>query len=288
MVGVVQDSDAGFRRYLAAIERFPRLDRKTELKLARRCRRRDPAAAEALVQSHLRSVVQIASRYRGYGIRFSDLVEEGNLGLLEALRRFEPRRGLRFMTYASYWVRAYILSHVLKHWSIVGIGTGPLQSRLFFRLQGARARIESSLGDRVDDLDGRLADTLSTSEEQVRHMAGRLGGRDASLDARLYADGDTTLGDRLVDESSDQEEHAGRTEREELVRALVAKVWDRLDWRERVILTERIMPQSEEQTLAALGRRLGVSRERVRQLEDRVKDKLRRALGPVQLEAAGA
>ena len=145
--------DDGFRKYLAAIQRFPRLDRKTEQKLARRWRRRgDKRAADALVESHLRYVVKIATQYRGYGFRLADLVEEGNLGLLEAATRFDPARNLRFMTYAAYWIRAYILAHVLKQWSLVGVGTGPLQSKMFFRLARERSHLAALPGAPLDQL----------------------------------------------------------------------------------------------------------------------------------------
>src|SRR6476620_8979144 len=134
--------DAGFRAYLNAIQEFEPLDRETELKLARRwLRRHDLEAAHTLVRANLRFVVKIANHYRGYGFRIADLVEEG--------KRFDPSRNLRFMTYAAYWIRAYILAHVLKQWSLVGVGTGPLQSKLFFRMARERARITSALGAEV-------------------------------------------------------------------------------------------------------------------------------------------
>src|SRR5438552_4033334 len=152
--------DEGFRSYLSAISHFQPLDRETELKLARRwLRRKDFAAAHTLVEAHLRFVVKIANGYRGYGLRVADLVEEGNIGLLEAVKRFDPSRNLRFMTYAAYWIRAYILSHVLKQWSLVATGTGPMQSKLFFRMARERAKISAALGARNDtsEIEGLLA-----------------------------------------------------------------------------------------------------------------------------------
>src|SRR3954451_3240718 len=153
--------DQGFQAYLSAIQRFQPLDRETELKLARRwLRRGDRAAAHTLVTAHLRFVVKIANSYRGYGIKVADLVEEGNIGLLEAVKRFDPSRNLRFMTYAAYWIRAYILAHVLKQWSMVGVGTGPLQSKLFFRMARERAKITAALGDNMSEsaIQERLAE----------------------------------------------------------------------------------------------------------------------------------
>jgi RNA polymerase sigma-32 factor len=275
--------DPGFRKYLAAVQRYPILDRAAELKLARRFRHKgDRKAADALVQANLRYVVKIAAQYRGYGFRLSDLVEEGNLGLLEAVLRFDPGRKLRFMTYAAYWVRAYVLAHVLKQWSIVGVGTGPLQSKMFFRLHRERSRLSSQLGVEGGAMDTTLAHTFNTSEEKVRQMAQRLDSRDASLDMAAYRDGSTTLLETLSDESPNQEEHTAAAERDARVRRHLAQVRHQLDERERMILEERLLSTDDEVTLADLGRRMGLSRERVRQLEERVKHKLRRALSPVQ------
>src|SRR5947209_8064419 len=163
--------DEGFRTYLSAIQHFQPLDRETELKLARRwLRKKDSAAAHALVEAHLRFVVKIANGYRGYGLRVADLVEEGNIGLLEAVKRFDPSRNLRFMTYAAYWIRAYILAHVLKQWSLVGVGTGPMQSKLFFRMSRERAKITSALGATADesDVEELLAKKFGTSTDRIR------------------------------------------------------------------------------------------------------------------------
>jgi len=280
-VGGIQD-DTGLRGYIASVERFPTLDRRAELQLARRWRRDgDRKAADRLVEANLRYVVQIASRYRGYGIRLADLVEEGNLGLLEAVRRFEPERKLRFMTYASFWVRAYILAHVLKQWSIVGMGSSPKDSKMFFRLHGARARMVQKLGSESDTVDAELATQFGTSEERIRNMSQRLAGHDTSLDVQAFRDGGQTLLDLLSDERPDQEQHAAAVERDEQVRTKVAAEWDRLDARERLIVEERLMASDDAVSLADLGRRLGLSRERVRQLEERVKSKLRTALQTV-------
>src|SRR5688572_30277215 len=195
--------DDGFRRYLDAIQRYPLLDRENELKLARRWRKRnDRAAAHALVCSNLRFVVKIANQYRGYGFRMADLVEEGNIGLLEAVKRFDPARNLRFMTYAAYWIRAYVLAHVLKQWSLVGVGTGPLQSKLFFRMARERAKISAALGNTVGEgeMEQHLADKFNTTPERIRDMAGRLEGKDLSLNAEAYRDGAVTELDMLPDE----------------------------------------------------------------------------------------
>jgi RNA polymerase sigma-32 factor len=278
--------DDGFSRYLHQIKQYPRLDRSAELRLARRYKRtNDAQAADLLVQSHLRDVVAIASQYRGYGFRLSDLVEEGNIGLLEAVRRFDPSRNLRFMTYAAYWVRAYILAHVLKQFSMVGVGTGPLQSKLFFRLARERARLSTQLGENESSIVTSLAKQFGTSEARVLDMAQRLEKRDASLDAQIYMDGDATLLDTLRDDGQDQEEDALRSQRNAAVRTAVERIWTELDERERAIIVQRLLADGDEATLADLGKRFGLSRERVRQLESRVKMKLRRALQPIALAA---
>ncbi len=278
--------DDGFARYLHLIKQYPRLDRQAELRLARRYKRtRDRAASDALVHSHLRDVVAIASQYRGYGFRLSDLVEEGNIGLLEAVKRFDPSRNLRFMTYAAYWVRAYILAHVLKQFSMVGVGTGPMQSKLFFRLARERALLSTQLGDNEQSIVASLAHKFGTSEERVLDMTQRLEKRDASLDAQIYLDGDATLLDTLRDDGADQEERTVVGQRDAAVRTAVERLWPDLDERERAIVVQRLLADGEEATLADLGKRFGLSRERVRQLESRVKMKLRRALTPVAVAA---
>jgi alternative sigma factor RpoH len=281
------EKEEGFVTYLQQIRRYPRLDRKTELRLARRWHKlRDRAAADMLVHGHLRDVVAIAAQYRGYGFRLADLVEEGNIGLLEAVRRFDPSRNLRFMTYASYWVRAYILAHVLKQFSMVGVGTGPLQSKMFFRLARERARLSTQLGGDDGSITQSLATTFNTSTDRVEEMSQRLERRDASLDAPLFADGDATVLDSLRDEAASQEERAASVQRDERVRRAVEGVWPHLDERERAIVDLRLLTDGDEATLADIGKQFGLSRERVRQLEARVKTKLRRALGPVATAAA--
>jgi RNA polymerase sigma-32 factor len=225
-------------------------------------------------------------QYRGYGFRISDLVEEGNIGLLEAVTRFDPSRNLRFMTYAAYWVRAYILAHVLKQFSMVGVGTGPLQSKLFFRLARERARLGAQLGEGDGSITGSLAAKFHTSETRVEEMAMRLDRRDASLDAPLFADGEATVLDSLRDERASQEDTTANAERDATVRRVVAGLWETLDERERAIVDLRLLSDGDEATLADIGKQFGLSRERVRQLEARVKTKLRRALSPVAVAAA--
>lgn len=271
------DSNSGFQRYLESIERYEVLDRKRELQLATEYHAGNKASGDLLVSANLRYVVKIAIGYRGYGYKLSDLVAEGNVGLLQAIKRFEPERGLRFMTYASYWVRAHILSFVLKSWSVVGVGTGPMQSKLFFRLHREKAKLAARLGE-GEDLTPHLAKKFECSEERIRKMTQRIDGRDLSLDAKAYRDSTTTIMDTLAHDGQDQEHRTAANEVTEIVRERVDAAMMKFDERERLIVSERLLGTGDKRTLAELGKQLGLSRERVRQLEQRVKQKLRRQL----------
>jgi RNA polymerase sigma-32 factor len=285
------EEDHGFSAYLAAIQKYQPLDREEELKLARRWQKRgDRRAADELVRANLRFVVKIAMGYRGYGFRVADLVEEGNIGLCEAVRRFDPARNLRFMTYAAYWIRAYILAHVLKQWSMVGVGTGPLQSKLFFRMARERAKITVALGSSGSDtaVEEQLAKKFNTSPERIRDMTGRLESKDMSLDAAAYRDGTASALELLPDERAEgQEDRFERMQRDQIVRTRVHGLQQALTPRERYILARRLLCD-EQETLADIGRHLNLSRERVRQLEDRLKVKLRRALTDFEPPLAAA
>ncbi len=289
-MGRPSTEDAGFRAYLNAISLYAPLDREDELRLARRwLRQHDLEAAHTLVRANLRFVVKMANHYRGYGFRVADLVEEGNIGLLEAVKRFDPSRNLRFMTYAAYWIRAYILAHVLKQWSLVGVGTGPLQSKLFFRMARERAKISAALGNHLSEsaMQEKLAEKFGTTPERIRDMTGRLDGKDMSLDMSAFREGPATELDLLADVGEGQEDRCARTERDDLVRGCVRRLMQTMNDRERYIVERRLLTD-EAETLAEIGRHLRLSRERVRQLEERLKHRLRRALAdfqPTQLEA---
>ena len=271
------DSNAGFQRYLKNIERYPLLDRAGELELARRFSEGDKDAGDLLVSCNLRYVVKIAMGYRGYGYKLSDLVAEGNVGLLQAVRRFEHERGLRFMTYGSYWVRAHILSFILKSWSLVGVGTGPIQSKLFFRLHREKSKLAARFGEGAD-LTPHLAEKFNCTEERIRSMEQRIDGRDMSLDQQAFRDSSTTIMETLGDDAESAEGVCAASEVSQLVRERVDEAMHRFDERERLIVSERLLGSGEKRTLAELGKQLGLSRERVRQLEQRVKNKLRRTL----------
>jgi RNA polymerase sigma-32 factor len=281
------ENEASFRSYTMQVDRLPQLEREDEIDLARRYREGDQAAGDALVEAHLRSVVRIARKFSGYGIPVAELVGEGNLGLLEAVRRFEPERNLRFLTYARYWIRAFILAYVLKHWSIVDMGTNSLQSKLFFRLQAEHARLEGELGE-DESIDGKLAAKFGTSEEHVRASLQRLRGRDASLDAPLSSEVGTTFLDVLKDDGESAEDKTAAAEMASFVRVALADAWPSLDDRERRIVCGRLIGGDDGASLADLGRELGVTRERVRQIEVGLKAKLRDRLDALLAAGPGA
>lgn len=251
--------------YLVRITRHPALDREQELALARRFATGERKAGELLVCAHLRDVVVIARGYRGYGQPLAELVAAGNLGLVRALGRFDAERGLRFMTYAGYWVRAEMLSHVIEHWSVVELGRSSLQTRLFFGLARERARLES-LGVRGPELVAALAEHFGCAPEHIATMQQRLEVRDVDLDGVAEPH----------DPGRDDPERA--LERAQQVAWLWAEldtVLTRLEPRERLIVERRLLAEREP-SLAEVGLELGLSRERVRQLEHQAHRKLRR------------
>jgi RNA polymerase sigma-32 factor len=265
--------------YIARVQAIPTLSREDEVELACRVRdSNDRDAARRLIEANLRYVVAIALGHRRYGVRLADLVAEGNVGLVIALRRFDPSRGTRFVTYAAHWIRAYVLGHVIRAWSIVGVGAGPLRSKVFFRLRREKARILASTNDAAEAT-ARLAERFGTTSEKILLLAQRLEARDVSLDAKVFDDGTATLVDTLAAGAPTQEEAYSGRERGAAVVARVRQAMEKLDPRERFIVEVRIMADSrEELSLAEIGRRLGVSRERARQLEARAKEKLRHEL----------
>jgi len=275
MTTVSSTSDATF--YLAAARRTPELGRDEEAELARRWRASgDRAAANALARAHLRQVVAIAMKYRHYGVPVSELVAEGNIGVVQALAKFQPERGVRFGTYASYWVRAQMLSHVVKSYSSVGGSDGPMRSQMFFKLRRERVRVTNQFG-LGEAADRELALRLGVSLERVRGMMQRLDGRDVSLDAKLSADSGKLL-DRMLAPDDQEQELFLRQFRDSIGSALSDAV-AQLDARERYIVEHRLMADaSEELSLAEIARTLGVSRERARQLETRALSKLKRAI----------
>ena len=284
--GVAADATT-MSTYMARVQAIPTLTREDEYALACHLRDHDdPVAAKKLVEANLRYVVAIALSYRRYGVRLADLISEGNVGLMIALKKFDPSRGTRFVTYASHWIRAYVLDYVIRGWSIVGVGSGSLRSKVFFRLRRERAKIAASTSD-GDEVTARLAERFNTTPEKITLFSQRLEARDVSLDAKVFDDGGATVVDSLPSLLPSQEDAFLRKERANEIEASVRDAIEELDPRERYIVEARMLADGpDELSLAEIGRRLGVSRERARQLEVRAKMKLKRRLEARTREAA--
>lgn len=269
----------GAQSYLRSAMRAPLLDAQHERDLARLWREEDDERAlHELITAYLRLVVAMAARFRHYGLPMSDLVQEGNVGLMQAAARFEPEREVRFSTYAAWWIRSAMQDFVLRNWSIVRTGTTSAQKALFFNLRRLRAKI-GDVGDAVmsTEATSSVAKALRVSEREVQAMAARLSSPDRSLNAPLTEEGDGEWQDLLADDAEGPEalimsSHDGDA-RAQLVRDALRDLSDR----ERLIIRERKL-EEEQVTLEALGERLGISKERVRQIESVAMEKLRRAL----------
>lgn len=288
--------DSSVSRYMSTAKHYPKLSREEELELALRWKNdADEVAADQLVRAHLRYVIAIALKYRRYGLPMAELIAEGNFGVVHALRKFEPERGNRFVTYAAYWIRAYILNYIIRSWSLVGVGSGALRSKMFFKLRRERVRITNLVGE-GEHADELLAEKFGVSRAQIVSMMRRLEARDVSLDSKVFDDSVTSLVDTLVSPDIDQEQTFAGTEVQDQLRDTVREAVEILDKRERYIVENRLMADSDDElSLAEIGRRLGVSRERARQLEARAKRKLRTRIsdltgpdGGAFLEMAGA
>jgi RNA polymerase sigma-32 factor len=253
--------------------------------LAKRWREHDDTeAAHALVTSHLRLVAKIASGYRGYGLPLSELISEGSVGMMQAVKRFDPERGFRLATYAMWWIRAAIQEYVLRSWSLVKIGTTAAQKKLFFNLRKLKGQIDAiEDGDLHPDNVTKIATALNVKEKEVVSMNRRLSSGDHSLNAPLRIDGEGEWIDWLVDETPTQEAVLGDTEELDGRRAMLAEAMDGLNERERHILTERRL-RDEPLTLEELSKVYEISRERVRQIEVRAFEKLQRAMKNSALE----
>jgi len=269
----------GTTRYLEEIRRFPMLQAEEESALARRwCEDGDADAAHELVTSHLRLVVKMAVGYRGYGLPVSELISEGNIGLMQAAKRFDPEQGFRFATYAMWWIKAAIHEYVLRSWSLVKMGTTANQKKLFFNLRKAKSRIAAlEEGDMHPDQVKLIAQRLGVTEQDVVEMNRRLGG-DVSLNAQLRDDGDSgEWQDWLVEEGSDQEAQLADSEQSENRRKALGEALSVLDKRERRIFEARRLAE-DPMTLHDLAAEFGISRERVRQIEARAFQKIQRAV----------
>ncbi|HVU20721.1 MAG TPA: RNA polymerase sigma factor RpoH [Rhizomicrobium sp.] len=267
--------EGGLSRYLTEIRKFPLLEPEEEYMLAKRWKEHeDPEAARKLVTSHLRLVAKIAMGYRGYGLPISEVVAEGNVGLMQAVKRFEPDKGFRLATYAMWWIRASIQEYILRSWSLVKMGTTAAQKKLFFNLRKAKTKIEAiEEGDMTPEHVATIADQLGVTEREVVDMNRRLSGPDSSLNAPLRSDSESEWQDWLADDTIDQETRMA--EREEMGERhdLLTGALGELTEREREIIQARRL-QDDPATLEELSQKYGISRERVRQIEVRAFEKL--------------
>jgi RNA polymerase sigma-32 factor len=271
LAGALVPADS-LQRYLAEIRRYPLLDVKEEHDLAVRWREGgDREAAIRLVTANLRLVVMIARQYQKSFKNLLDLIQEGNIGLLEAVKNYDPYRGVRFPSYAVWWIRAYIIRYVMNNWRMVKLGTTQAQRKLFFNLQREKARLERE-GFRPDP--ELIAERLSVKKSEVIEMEQRLSGRDVSVDAPVGNDGDASMLDFLSRDGTDAEARIGDAQVRELVAEKMHEFGRTLEDKERTIFEERMIAE-EPLTLQEIGEKYGVSRERVRQIEERIKKRLR-------------
>jgi RNA polymerase sigma-32 factor len=275
----IPSAEGGLTRYLEEIRRFPMLEPQEEYMLAKSWREHgDREAAHKLVTSHLRLVAKIAMGYRGYGLPISEVISEGNVGLMQAVKRFEPEKGFRLATYAMWWIRASIQEYILRSWSLVKMGTTAAQKKLFFNLRKAKSQISAlEEGDLRPDQVKHIATKLGVTEQDVVDMNRRLSG-DASLNAPIREDSEGgEWQDWLVDERLDQEEQLAASEELDNRRAALTGALSVLNDRERRIFEARRLSE-DPMTLEDLAAEFGVSRERVRQIEVRAFEKVQKAV----------
>jgi RNA polymerase sigma-32 factor len=272
--------DASLNRYLSEIRKFPVLKPEQEYMLAKRYQEHgDPKAAEQLVTSHLRLVSKIAMGYRGYGLPVSELISEGNIGLMQGVKKFDPDRGFRLATYAMWWIRASMQEFILRSWSLVKIGTTAAQKKLFFNLRRMKNNLQAfEDGDLNPEAVAKIATDLGVSEDEVHNMNRRMAmGGDTSLNVPMREDGDGQWQDWLVDDEPLQDERVADAQEGDMRHAMLSEALDSLNDREKHILTERRLID-EPKTLEELSQTYNVSRERVRQIEVRAFEKLQKAM----------
>jgi len=271
--------EQGLSRYLSEIRKFPMLEKNEEFMLARKwVKDEDADAAEKMVTSHLRLVAKIAMGYRGYGLPIAEVISEGNVGLMQAVKKFDPEKGFRLATYAMWWIRASIQEYILRTWSLVKLGTTAAQKKLFFNLRRIKGEIQAlDEGDLKPDQVTEIADRLNVSEREVISMNGRMSGSDASLNVPMGQDGDMEWQDWLADEEPNQAAEFAETQEFDARMQLLQEAMADLNEREQHILTERRLSE-EPQTLEQLSVVYNVSRERIRQIEVRAFEKLQKAM----------
>ncbi len=263
-------------RYMAEIQKFKILDPEEEFKLAVRFKKYgDMEAAERLVTSNLRFVVKIAHEYKNYRVRLLDLIQEGNIGLMHAVKKFDPYKGYRLISYAVWWIRAYMQNYIIRSWSLVKLGTTQAQRKLFFKLNQVKRNIEQLSAKNPEFREA--AELLNVKESEVIEMDQRLSNRDLSLDATLDDDGESLFIDQLADEDADQEELLIKAEQRALVKKNIAGALAKLNERESYIIQNRIM-MDEPKTLQEIGDTFNITRERARQIEKEALKKMRLAL----------
>ncbi|MBX7250131.1 MAG: RNA polymerase sigma factor RpoH [Caulobacteraceae bacterium] len=276
----VLSPDGGLSRYLTEIRKFPMLAKDEEFMLAKRWQEHgDTQAAHKMVTSHLRLVAKIAMGYRGYGLPIGEVISEGNVGLMQAVKKFDPDKGFRLATYAMWWIRASIQEYILRSWSLVKMGTTAAQKKLFFNLRKAKSQIAAfQEGDLRPDQVDTIATKLGVTSEEVVSMNRRLSGPDASLNAPLRSDGESEWQDWLADDDAvSAETQVAETEERQIRMGLLEEAMQELTDRERHILTERRLKDNPT-TLEELAAQYGVSRERVRQIEVRAFEKLQKQM----------
>ncbi|WP_333585662.1 RNA polymerase sigma factor RpoH [Phenylobacterium sp.] len=276
----VMSPEGGLSRYLSEIRKFPMLAKDEEFMLAKAWQEHeDSEAAHKLVTSHLRLVAKIAMGYRGYGLPIGEVISEGNVGLMQAVKKFDPDKGFRLATYAMWWIRASIQEYILRSWSLVKMGTTAAQKKLFFNLRKAKSQISAfEEGDLRPEQVRQIATKLGVLDEEVISMNRRLSGPDASLNAPLRSDSESEWQDWLADDDSpSQESVVAENEERSLRMGLLEEAMAELSERERHILTERRL-KDDPTTLEELAGQYGVSRERVRQIEVRAFEKLQKSM----------
>lgn len=272
-------------RYLQEIRKFPMLTLDEEQDLSQRwAKHGDEDAADRMVTSHLRLVAKIAMGYRGYGLPVAELISEGNVGMMQAVQRFDPDKGFRLSTYAMWWIRAAIQEYILHSWSMVKMGTTAAQKKLFFNLRRLKGQMNAyEEGDLTPEQVGQISVRLGVSEHEVVNMNRRLSGPDSSLNAPVRLDGDGEWQDWLEDDRDSQEDQLGKFQELVRRRQLLAGAMKGLSLRERTILTERRLKEIPA-TLENLSQSFGISRERVRQIEVRAFEKLQKSVKNVMIE----
>jgi len=279
--------EGGLNRYLQEIRKFPMLEPEEEYMLAKRwAETGDSEAAHKLVTSHLRLAAKIAMGYRGYGLPTAEVISEANVGLMQAVKRFDPEKGFRLATYAMWWIRASIQEYVLRSWSLVKLGTTSAQKKLFFNLRKAKARIGAlEEGDMHPDNVKRIASDLGVTEDEVISMNQRMAGSDASLNAVIGSEGEGTMQwqDWLEDENADQAGDYEKKDELDVRRELLAQAMEVLNDREKDILEQRRL-RDKPVTLEELSGQYDVSRERIRQIEVRAFEKIQKRMRELAME----